>query len=447
MVSVADLAATLQPLFTTVADHAAHESGFIRRVRTLTGAAFVQALVFGWLADPDASLAGLARTTAACDAPLSRQGLDQRFTPAAADCLRRVLAAALTVVVAADAVALPILARFCGVYLWDATTITLPDPLAARWPGCGGRVAMHTRAALKVHLRWEFTTGAFDWLTLTDGRTSDRAAASTAPALPPGALRLADLGYFSLTLLPLLIAQRVFVLCRFPAQPLVFVGDAPGRAVGGHPLGSMLAHETGDRVDRPVLLGAKAQVPCRLLATRVDPATAEQRRRRWRKEAKREGHTVRAARLALADWDAWLTTLPPQRLTLDEARVLIGLRWQIELVFKQWKSGGRVDASRSQQPDRVLTEVYAKLLAMLVQHWCILLRGGDDPRRSLVKAAAVVRQHAFTLLLACRQRDRLIAALTTLAHGLTNAGQVGKRRTRPATADQLLALSPLPCLN
>jgi hypothetical protein len=28
MVSVADLAATLQPLFTTVADHAARESGF-----------------------------------------------------------------------------------------------------------------------------------------------------------------------------------------------------------------------------------------------------------------------------------------------------------------------------------------------------------------------------------------------------------------------------------
>ncbi|MDQ2784633.1 MAG: hypothetical protein M3Y58_06485 [Chloroflexota bacterium] len=47
MVSVADLATTLQPLMTTVADQAARESGFIQRVPTLTGAAFVQALVFG----------------------------------------------------------------------------------------------------------------------------------------------------------------------------------------------------------------------------------------------------------------------------------------------------------------------------------------------------------------------------------------------------------------
>lgn len=442
MVSVADLATTLQPLFTTVADQAARESGFIQRVRTLTGAAFVQALVFGWLSHPDASLADLTQTATACAAPLSRQGLAQRFTPAAADCLRRVLEAAMARVVAADAVALPILARFCGVYLWDSTTITLPDALAALWPGCGGRVATNTRAALKVHLRWEFTTGAFDWLALTDGRTSDRAAASTAPMLPRGSLRLADLGYFSLTVLTAVIDQGVFVLCRFPAQPLVGVEGRVGCAVG-----DLLARAPGDRVDLPVTLGATARVPCRLLAIRVAPDTAEQRRRRWRKEAKREGHTVRASRLALADWDAWLTTLPPERLTLDEARVLIALRWPIELVFTQWKSGGRVDESRSQQPDRVLTEVYAKLVAMLVQHWRLLLRGGDDPRRSLVKAAAAVRQHAFVLLLACHQRDRLIAALTALATCLAHAGQVGKRRKHPATADQLLALPALPCLN
>jgi hypothetical protein len=442
MVSVADLAMTLQPLFTSVADRAARDSGFIQRVRTVTGASFVQTLVFGWLGDPDVSLSGLTQSAAACDTPLSRQGLDQRFTPAAADCLYRVLAAALHTLIAADSVALPILMRFCGVYLWDSTTITLPDALAALWPGCGGRVTTNTRAALKVHLRWEFTTGAFDWLTLTDGRTSDRAAAYAAPTLPPGALRLTDLGYISLTLLPLLIAQRVFVLCRFPAQPLVFSGDAPGM-----PVGALLATRQETRVDMAVKLGATARLPGRLLAVRVDPAIAEQRRRQWRKQAKREGHTVRATRLAQADWNAWLTTIPAERLTLDEACVLLGVRWQIELIFKQWKNGGAVDGSRSQQPYPILTEVYAKLLAMLIQHWCILLRGWDDPRRSLVKAAAMVRQHAFALLLGCHALTQLFAALERLQTCLGHAGQVGKRCKRPATADQLLTLSLLPCLN
>jgi len=441
MVSVTDLAATLQPLVTTVADQAAHDSGFIQRTRILTGATFVQTLVFGWLGNPDASLTQLSHTATACDAPLSRQALDQRFTPAAATCLHRVLEAALVTLLAAEPVAMPILARFRGVYLWDSSTLTLPDALAPLWPGCGGRVATHTRAALKVQLRWEFTTGRFDWLTLTDARTSDRGAAATAPPLPAGALRLTDLGYVSLTALPLLSAARVFVLCRFPAQPLVYVGEGAGRAVG-----DLLATQQGERVDLPILLGATARVSCRLLALRVDAATAEQRRRRWRKEAQREGHTVRASRLALADWDAWLTTVPAERLTLDEAQVLIRLRWQIELVFKQWKSGGGLGRSRSMQPYRVLTEVYAKLLALVVQHWCVLLGAWGEPRRSLVKAAVMVRQHAFPLALACRDTTRLAGALRRLRACLGHAGQVGKRRKRPTTADQLLALPAVPCL-
>jgi hypothetical protein len=384
----------------------------------------------------------LTHTAAACTAPLSRQGLDQRFTTAATTCLRLVLDAAITTLVAADAVAVPILLRFGGIYLWDSTTITLPDCFAALLPGCGGRVATNTRAALKVQARWEFTTGRLDWLALTPGKASDRAAAADAPPLPRGALRLTDLGYVSLTLLATLIQQGVFVLCRFPAQPLVFLTDRAGMAVG-----DLLAQERGAQVDCAVTLGAHDRVPCRLLAMRVDPATAARRRRQWRKEAKREGHTVRASRLAMADWDVWLTTVPPALLTLAEARVLIGLRWQIELLFKQWKSGAGLDRSRSAQPERVLCELYAKLLALLIAHWTLLLAVWAAPRRSLTNAFAVVRQHALALALACHEREQLPVAFATLARCLRHAGQVGRRRNHPATADQLLTLPALPRLN
>jgi hypothetical protein len=114
MVSIPDLAAPLQSLLTTTADAAAEASGLIRRRRKVTGATFVQHCVFGWLAHPDASLSQLART-AACGLAISPQGLDQRFTEAAAACLKRVLDAAL-----------PLLRRFAGVWVWDSSTITLP---------------------------------------------------------------------------------------------------------------------------------------------------------------------------------------------------------------------------------------------------------------------------------------------------------------------------------
>ena len=72
---------------------------------------------------------------------------------------------------------------------------------------------------------------------------------------------------------------------------------------------------------------------------------------------------------------------------------------QIELLFKLWKSQGRVDKSKSQKPWRVLTELYAKLIGIVIQHWVILTALWKYPNRSLVKAAQTVR--TFAVLVAC----------------------------------------------
>lgn len=438
MLSVARLAKTLQPLLTTVADQAARDTGFIKRVRRLTGARFVQTLVFGWLGDPDASYSALTQAGAACGLAISPQGLDQRFTECAAACVRRVLEAAMQHLLAAEPVPLPILRRFNGVYLSDSTTITLPDALAGVWPGCGGRVATNTRAALKVQVRWEFTRGQLELLPLQAGRASDQAADRAAPPPPPGALRLIDLGYVSLARLADLAAQEVAVLCRLPLRPALH--DAAGRRWAA---AALLAAQRADTVEVPVTLGAAERVPCRLIARRVPPALAARRRRRWRAEAKREGRTVSKARLALAAWDAYITTAPRGQLTAEEALTLARARWQIELLFKLWKQHGRLDKWRSANPWRILCEVYAKLLALLIQHWCVLLASWADPCRSLVKAAATVRQHALALACARGRAAPLRAALATLAACLGHAGRLTKRRTHPATAHRLLALTPL----
>jgi hypothetical protein len=229
----------------------------------------------------------------------------------------------------------------------------------------------------------------------------------------------------------------VDVLCRLPARPALF--DAAGRR---WEVGAFLAAQRADTVDAPVRLGAAERVPVRLLARRVPPEVAARRRRRLRREARREGRGVSKARLALAGWDAYITTVGPDRLSVEEALTLARARWQVELLFKLWKEHGRVDEWRSAKPWRILTEVYAKLLALLIQHWCFLLVTWADPRRSLVKAAQVVRDHARPLALARGRPSRLRAALAALRGCLEHAGRVDRRRARPATADRLLALDP-----
>ena len=74
----------------------------------------MQTLVYGWLAQPAASVEHLSQMASRLGVDVSPQAIDQRFTTATAataDVLRTVLSASMQQVVAADPVAIPILQR------------------------------------------------------------------------------------------------------------------------------------------------------------------------------------------------------------------------------------------------------------------------------------------------------------------------------------------------
>src|SRR2546423_11433027 len=144
MTTVPQLAQTLQTLLTTTADALARRTGFVQRQSKMSGALFAQALVFGWLANPHASLENLAQAAAAVGVAISPQGLDQRCTEAAAVFLEALLGAAVQAVVAADPGAIPLLQRLSAVGLLGFSTPVLPDALGPWWPGCGGGAALRT---------------------------------------------------------------------------------------------------------------------------------------------------------------------------------------------------------------------------------------------------------------------------------------------------------------
>jgi len=92
------------------------------------------------------------------------------------------------------------------------------------------------------------------------------------------------------------------------------------------------------------------RLACRRVALRVRPQVAEERRHKLPAEAKADGQTPTAGRLALCAWVIFLTHVSPDRLSVAEIRVLARTRGQIELLFKLWKSHGQVDESRSANP-------------------------------------------------------------------------------------------------
>jgi hypothetical protein len=436
MTTIPQVARTMREILTTTADEAARATRFVQRTSPLGGATFTQTLVFGFLGHPQASLEELTQTAATLGVEISPQALDQRFTMAAATCVKQVLDAALTRVITADPVAIPLLARFTAVSVQDSSTIVLPDALATVWQGCGGTTPEYTSAALKLQVRLDMRTGRLA-VQFQDGRASDQTADLPEP-LPAGALRLADLGYWSLAAWQALAQQGVFWLSRLQLQTAVY--DATGDR---QELLAFLEAATTDTVEHQVTLGIDQHVPARLLALRVPQDVAAARRRRLRAAAQKKGRQVSAVRLALAAWTVLVTNVPVARLTLCEALVLARVRWQIELLFKLWKSQGRVDESRSTKPWRILCEVYAKLLAMLVQHWVFLVSCWAYPDRSLTKAAQTVQKHALHLASAFASVKRLTEALLTVKRCLAAGCRMNRRKKHPNTYQLLLdAISP-----
>ncbi len=428
MTTVADVTQALQALFTTTADRLARRSGFVQRASKLTGAAFVQALVFGWLANPQASVEALAQAAAAVGVAISAQGFDQRFTEAAAVFLEEMLAAAVQTVIAADPVAIPLLERFTAVVLLDSSTITLPAALALWWPGCSAGTA-----ALKLHVRYDLCRGCLRGLVVQEGRLSDRSTVMQTAPLPRGALRISDLGFFTLGVFAAMTAQGVYWLSRLAPGTAVYTQDGARWDVL-----DLLAAQGTATVDLTVTLGVDHRLPGRLLAVRVPEEVVNQRRRRLRAEAKRRGRTPSAAQLAWCAWTIVVTSVPPTLLSLREALVLLRARWQIELLFKLWKSHGHIDESRSAQPWRVLTEVFAKLLAMVVQHWLLLVSCWAFPDRSLLKAAQTIRPHALSIASALVYPAFLDHILAVVQRCVAAGCRLNRRKKNPNTYQLLL---------
>jgi hypothetical protein len=436
--AIPEVTAALVDIFSLVAYRAARDSGFVQRQSKLGGEAFVQALTFGWLQNPRATLEELTQAAASVGVRITPQGLEQRFGPRAADCLQRVLQEAVARVFAADPVATRVLQRFPGgVCLLDSTTITLPDALSAHWPGCGGTSPGDGQAALKLFARWNLLNGELQGPFLYAGRVADQTCEQGLEPLPPGTLRLADLGFFSLDRFQEFSAQGVYWLTR--VQPGTVIYDATQTACR---LADVLSRQGESVVDLSVALGVAHRLPCRLIAVRVPDHVAEKRRERLRERQKRKGRRYRnRAPWVLAEWTVFATNVPADLLSVDEVLVLGRCRWQIELLWKLWKSEGVIDESRSTKPWRVLTEVYAKLLGMVVQHWILLTSCWSFADRSLVKASRLVRVHALNLAMVLPHRQLVRQALQTLQRLLQHGSRVGKRKPRPPNHELLRTLN------
>lgn len=420
----------LTMLFSTVADQVAQDTQFIQRKRGFSGAEFVRTLVLGWIENSQATLEDLAEKLS-----VTASALQQRMTTRSVALFHNLLEKACEFYMAAVAENTELTSRFSQIYVEDCTSIALLSSLQHEFQGCGGAEVGQGAAGMKLLVRMEVKTGAMSVMKWAKGRENDLNLSREAGDGPAGSLYLADLGFWCPERLFHLKTQGVSWISRVPAGTTLSIGGQPREDVA-----DFLKRQHTDRVDRWVLLGEKA-FSFRLVAVRCPEHIVNERKRKLRQKAKKRGRQPSERQLLLCEWLVLVTSLSVAEFSIEELWTLYRVRWQIELVFKRWKSLMGLDKSRVRtNGQRQLTELYAKLLGSLVTHWCGLLRAGLLTRLSWHRILQRVKQALGVLqdLWNDQNPSACVAfVLSQLGQRLDRLKPRSKRKKKPGTMELL----------
>jgi hypothetical protein len=416
---------------------------FVQRRSSLTGFIFLKGLVFGFIQYPRASLNQLCQTCYDLGVTISPQGLNQRINEAAVAFLNRLLAEALSVCRARRREVASALDRFSAVYLLDSSIISVPEALQDIFPGSGGNASA---AAIKIQLLFDYLSGNLEHLEFVSGREPDQSYQGHLAQIKPGSLLIQDLGFFNLSNLQTVSDTRQsFFLTRWYSKTRLFLAQQPSQSLD---MLVFLRQQQQTVAEYEVLLGARHRLPCRMICVRLPAQVAAQRRRRAKADAKRRGKTIRQYSLDLLDWNVFLSNVPPDRLSPRQILVCYNLRWQIELIFKLWKSEAALKHLAGLRRARILCELYAKMIGIVLTHCLVaplrfLLRD-QQIEISLTKARQILQDRAKSLALAIGAGNKLLQdEIMKLCCRILRFARKTKRQKRLSTYDKLLAVHSL----
>jgi hypothetical protein len=404
---------------------------FVQRESKMSASCFCQTVILGSLEEGNKSLNDFAQISQELGVAITPSGLNQRFNESAVEMLKQLLAKSIDLNVKASQEA-PFLSQFSDVQLVDSSYMGLPKGLKEAFPGIG----RSTTAGLKLFLNYSYRFGQIKALEVASGRTMDQSHRIHIEHAREGSLTMFDLGFFNQTIFQQFEDKNAYFIVRYQNQTALYEEN-----LDRFDLVTYLKKSKSNEVNLSVRIGSKVKTPIRLIALRLPKEVAAERRRQAKKKAKADGRrpTPPAERLALLDWAIFVTNVPPALLSGDQVTLIYRLRWQIELIFKVWKSSARLKEIGEFRGERVLCQLYARLTALVLFHLLIAPTVALHKELSLAKAFSLLKRHALRLIDAfAGNRTQLLSILKKIDRDLLRFGRMDKRIKKPCTYQLLL---------
>ena len=122
------------------------------------------------------------------------------------------------------------------------------------------------------------------------------------------------------------------------------------------------------QIEKQVFIGVKTKLPIRLIIEIVPDEVFAQRMAKVNKYNKRKGHITSNDYTNRARFNLIITNVSSETIPAQAIIALYHVRWQIELVFKIWKSTFGVHKIGKMKYYRWLSILYAKLILIAI-YW------------------------------------------------------------------------------
>lgn len=296
------------------------------------------------------------------DEEISRVSLHQRINEYAVQFFEAMLAQAIRINWP-PAQTLKILEQFVEVIIVDSTSFQVPANLAHLFKGAGGS---GSEAGIKIRFGYDLKSGRF-FYKLQSGNASDNQKGNgVVEEVSSGALRLSDLGFFTLQGFAELDAKGASFLSRWKTGVNLYQRPEAGEFVPLNLLRFVKRMKQSQTELEVYFCHEKAYYNIRLVIEKVPARVVRQRIRRRKRDCQRKKQSFSPAFKVWASVNTYITNAPKKKLPSQVCRLFSAIRWQIELIFKLWKSNFALARVAGIRKERILCTLYAKLLCIFV---------------------------------------------------------------------------------
>jgi hypothetical protein len=362
----------LEDIFTSEELEAtARETGFYRRESKVKPSVFFDLLMYDMSSGNSKSLNQLSiEARSEHDIGVTKQGIDKKFNEHTLGFLKRLIEKQLSVELDQQIEA-GWLSPFNRVLIKDGTRFNLPEEYKDYLPGSGGSAS---KAGACLQFEFDLKSGQVIDLSLTAANRPDvRDAVEVLDTVENNDLVIRDLGYYAFPSFSNISSKGAFFISRLGSKTNVYeMKDGELQKLDFKALYHKMKSNHLSCIYKDVLIGNEARIPVRLVIELMPDAVYEQRMRKTHKIHKKKGYQTSEEYKFMSRFNLFITNVPKEMLPDEVVSVLYRMRWQIELIFKIWKSVIGIHHTRKMKYKRWLCLLHFKLLLMIV-NWNIIM--------------------------------------------------------------------------